>query len=284
MTQRQPGREIDRDVMRCRSSLRGLYIAVQFLTRLPTPDIAQWRPDDLARAAPWFPAVGLVIGVLLAAATAIAGLAAPEIAALAGLLVWVRVTGGLHLDGLADSADGLGAAHGDSARFLTVARDPNTGAFGVVAIVLVLLAKAAALVVIARGDVGMGISLVTWSGLVLIPAWARWTVLWPARSLPALGQGRGAAFADGVGRVAIVGLGGLLAAASVIVAPILAVGCLAPLVAVRFWRTRLGGISGDGHGATIEVVEASLAVALAVHVALGWPAGVSLISWQLGVP
>lgn len=245
---------------------RGLIVAFGFLTRLPMPEIQDFRDDDLKHAAHWFPAVGLIIGGLAAAPLAAGVWVGPEIAALISLLVWVAVTGALHIDGLADSADGLAAAHGRPDRFLEAARDSHVGTFGVVAIALVLLAKVVALMVIAKS-----VSHMAFLAVILVPAWARWSVLVLSRAVASLGQGRGAAFAEAADWPAIVGLGVALAIPTLVVAPALIVGPVLAWLAVRFWRVRLGGISGDGHGATIEVAEATLLVALAVETYYGFP-------------
>lgn len=257
--------------------MRGLVVALQFFTRLPMPRLSQWREDDLASAAPWLPLVGLVIGAAIAMAFWAGAQASIEIASAAALFVWVRITGGLHLDGLADTADGLAAAHGDPARFLEVARDPNTGAFGVTAIVLLIALKALTLLTLARGDAGW----MALGAIALVPAWARWAALVMQAFVPALGQGRSAQFRGGRkgAPIAAAVFGVLLVAASIVFAPLLiaAVGCAG--YAARYWYVRLGGVSGDCHGATIEVVEVALLMLLAFQPALGinglGPAGLS---------
>ena len=93
--------------------------------------------------------------------------ARPWLAAVLALLVWVWVTGALHIDGLGDVADALGAAHGSPERFLAVLKDPHIGVFGAVAIILQLLLK---LVLLAEV---MATAHPPWA-IVLIPAWARW--------------------------------------------------------------------------------------------------------------
>ncbi|MEL6298714.1 MAG: adenosylcobinamide-GDP ribazoletransferase [Pseudomonadota bacterium] len=238
--------------------MRGLIVATQFLTRLPTPPLADWQDDDLARAAPWFPVVGLIIGVFVSGALWGGRLVSPEVAAVAALGVWVWATGALHLDGLADTADGLAAAHGNRKRFLDVARDPATGAFGVTAIVLALLAKFALL--ISWADV-------TLAGLValsLIAAWARWIACCMAAVLPPLADGQAARFIAGIDRAQLTVAGAALAAASLWAAPVLVAAPLLAGAAIVYWRTHLGGISGDGFGATIEVCEVAMLAAVVI--------------------
>src|SRR3546814_16984540 len=88
----------------------------------------------------WFPAVGLIVGALVAGAGWAGARIDPWTGALAALILWVAVTGALHLDGLGDIADGSGAAHKDRERLLAVLGDPHAGSFAVVAISLQLIA------------------------------------------------------------------------------------------------------------------------------------------------
>jgi len=115
--------------------------ALQFMTRLPTPRLAGFQPDWIARSAPYYPVVGWVVGVLSATALLAAshfwpGLPAAIIAIVTGLLV----TGGFHEDGLADTADGLGGGQ-TPARRLEIMKDSRIGAYGVLALWSVLTLK-----------------------------------------------------------------------------------------------------------------------------------------------
>lgn len=238
--------------------MKGFIIALQFLTRLPVPPIAV---DDavFARSMRWFPAVGMVIGVLVGGAAWAGALVSPWLGALAGLVVWVGVTGALHLDGLSDLADASGAAHkageNDRERLLAVLADPHVGSFGVVAIVMQLLGKLVLLHLLVEAQ--------AFAPLVLVPFAARigplvWTV-W----LPPLHQGLAARFRSAIGRSDLLIWAAVLLAASWFVPALLAT----PLL-VLWWswhlRRTIGGISGDGHGAGIELVEACLLVALSI--------------------
>ena len=224
-------------------SARGFWIALQFLTRLPTPRVVDMQTDDLARSAIWFPAAGLVIGVLLALAMRLFHGSGSWVAALAVLVVWIVVTGALHLDGLGDVADALGASHGKPERFVQVLGDPHAGSFAVVAIGLQIAAK---LVLIAH----LPLMMAPWA-LILIPAWARWSTLVCSKTLLSLKPGLGASVANSVSWPVIVGWGALLA---LIVAPVIAF----------YWQWRLGGITGDCLGASIEVTETLLLFACAL--------------------
>jgi len=232
--------------------MRGLILAIQFLTRLPTPRLGDFKPDDLARSAIWFPMVGLLLGGLIAAVLWLGSQVDPWLGALLGLLAWIGLTGALHLDGLADLADALGAAHGDKDRLLAVLADPHLGVFGVTALGVQLLGKLVLLMLVAKAGL-------IWP-LILIPAWARLgTLLW-AR-LPPLKPGLGERFAWRIGMRGVWSWAVLLMLASIwapalLAAPLLLLGWRAYLLA------RLGGMSGDALGAGVEWVESGLLLAL----------------------
>ena len=120
--------------------MKEFVLALQFLTRLPLPAV---KADDatFARSMRWFPAAGLVVGLVLFVGLWLGNLLDPWTGALFGLVAWVGVTGALHLDGLADLADASGALHKGRERLREVLADPHVGSFGVVAIALQLLAK-----------------------------------------------------------------------------------------------------------------------------------------------
>jgi adenosylcobinamide-GDP ribazoletransferase len=228
--------------------MKGFILAMQFLTRLPTPRV---EADDAAFAASmrWFPAVGAVIGMLIAGAAWAGQHVDPWTGALAALATWVLVTGALHLDGLADITDAGGAAHKDKAKLLAVLADPHVGSFGVVAIGLQLSAK----LVLLHGMIAANLLPM----LIPIPFAARigplvWT-LW----LPPLHAGLAARFRDSV-RTIDIGFWVVALIASAWIAPAVLTAPL--LIALWGWhvRAKLGGISGDGHGAGIELVETGL--------------------------
>lgn len=232
--------------------MKGLLLALSFLTRVPVPS-GSADPEAFAAAIRCYPIVGLVVGALVAGAGWLGSLADPWVGALAALACWVGVTGALHLDGLADVADGVGAAHGDRSRLIAVMADPHVGSFGVVAIVLQLLAK----LVLLHGAAGVG-----WLPVVLVPFAARMGPLAWARWLPPLKPaGLGATVASAVRARDLWGWAAVLAAACVAV-PFLIVAPLLIAAAAAWFRRRLGGITGDAHGAGIELVETGLLVAL----------------------
>lgn len=228
------------------------WLAVQFLTRLPTPATPDFQPQLLVESARWFPLVGLLLGALLALPLWLGAQLDPWLAAWLGLMAWAWLTGGLHLDGLADLADGLGAAHRDRARLLAVMKDPHLGSFGVLALILQCSAKLVLLMLLARTQ--------GWAALWLIPAWARLGPLfW--QSLPPLAPGLAEAFSWRIPqRARLLWLLTLLALSAWLAPALL----LAPLLlwAYHTWlRRKLGGVSGDCLGAGIELVESALLLA-----------------------
>jgi adenosylcobinamide-GDP ribazoletransferase len=237
---------------------------MQFLTRLPVGSVGDFSPLDLARSAAWFPFVGLVVGAIVALVTVALEHRSVALAGIVGVLAWVWLTGALHLDGLADLADALGASHRDPQRFLAVLTDPHMGTFGVVSVVLVLMLKAAALAMLTTDAL---------LSMPLILAWARLGTLAWSRWLAPLKSGHGERFAWQLSTGWIVFWTFLLLLASVAVAPVL---CGAPLVITAWgvWlKARLGGMTGDCLGAGVEVTEVVLllSVVLTSTVAPGLP-------------
>lgn len=227
--------------------MRGLILAIQFLTRLPTPQLRGLEAANLPRSAHWFPLVGLLIGALLSATLWLGSRIDPWLGALLTVLLWVWVTGALHLDGLADMSDALGASHRDRERFLAVLADPHLGTFGAVSLVLQLAFKLIVLMLLARSG--------QYWVLLLIPAWARWgTLIWAC--LPTLKPGLGERLGMQVRLPAIWLWGGVLAASSLI-APVLWCAPLLVLIWRQFLLRRLGGMTGDLLGAGVELVESA---------------------------
>jgi len=229
--------------------MKSAIVALSFLTRLPVPRISAGS-DDYSRAIRWFPLAGLAVGLTVTGAAWLGQRHDPWAGALLAVLAWTAITGALHLDGLGDIADAAGAAHNDRARLSAVLADPHIGSFGVVTIVLQLAAKLVLLALaIAKAPV--------WP-LILIPALARIGPLAWSLLLPPIHAGMGTSFRAGANWPA-VGLWLLvLGAGSLSLAPALLAGLLAIPAWASWLQRRIGGISGDGHGAGIELTETVL--------------------------
>jgi adenosylcobinamide-GDP ribazoletransferase len=238
--------------------MKGLIVALQFLTRLPMPRIAV-SSDQFAASMRWFPAAGLVVGAIVAGAAWAGAHVDDWTGALLALALWVIVTGALHLDGLGDIADASGAAHKDRERLLAVLADPHVGSFGVTAIALQLLAKLVLLHAVIEQGAFLALTLIPFAARIAPLAWTRW--------LPPLHDGLGARFRGAIRPIDLLVWGAALLAAAWCFPALLA---LLPVAALWGWWIvrRIGGISGDGHGAGIELTETALLLALAVQASL----------------
>ena len=206
------------------------------------------------------PLVGVALGAVLGAAAAglVAAGAPGLLAGLVAVGLGAAATRGLHLDGLADLADGLGS-HGDAARTLAVMRDPGVGAFAVIWLVVVLGVQASALGALA----GQGVLVAAVGGGLALGV-GRAAFTWIAR------RGVPAASPDGLGALVAGTQPVWLAPAWLVVLagaafPVLglrapAAGVLAAVVVVlvaAHARRRLGGVSGDVFGACAELAAAA---------------------------
>lgn len=222
------------------------------LTVLPVPP----RAAASARGVlPWAPLIGLVLGALAAAAgVAGARLVSPLTGAVLAVALLAALTRGLHLDGLADTADGLGPLRGRE-RALEVMRQGDVGPFGVVTLLLTVLLQVAAAAALLAADGG-------WAALVAAPLAARLAM---ARTgLPGVAVAAGSALGRSVaGTVSARWLGGWtvlsavgLAVAGPALAAAAAAGLLAAELLLRRARARLGGVTGDVMGAVGETAAA----------------------------
>ncbi len=238
----------------------GLATAWRTLTAIPIPGGAG---DSFAGALPWFPAVGLLLGMgawLAAWLPASRGWAAGG-----GLLatLWLALaTGGIHLDGLADTADGLYGRR-TAARALEIMKDSRVGAMGVVAIVLTLPIKAGAIAHLAAAE--------AWHWLPIPVLMARYAMaqLICTQSYARAEGGTAAPFCDGARFARLAWIAPIALALGAALAGLTGVAALAVTVAVsgalgRWWRRRLGGITGDTLGFACETIETGLALLLAL--------------------
>jgi len=230
--------------------MRSLRIAFGLMTTLPSKLPDDWSVGDSGRASVWYPLVGLVVGALTWLAWKGSMLVfPPSVAGILTLLVWVLLTGGLHLDGLADCCDGLLASTSVERR-LEIMKDPRLGTFAVVGLILILSLKAAILA---------SLTSATSFGILLAASLARWCIL-PAGTMPlARSSGMGADFAAGFRRSFMI-WGAIIPVTFAIFLGVR--GALAILIGVvtvalisRFAKSRIGGVTGDVFGLIVEVVE-----------------------------
>ncbi len=238
--------------------------ALRFLTLIPTPGMPPISAEAIPRAIPFFPLAGLVLGALLVATDAALGVFwGPLVQSIGVVVVWGILTGGLHLDGLSDTFDGV-MSWRSRERKLEIMQDSRIGAMGALALIAVLALKVAFLLEITQGR---------WQALLLVPMLGRWAdVFGIVRFPPAREGGLGRsfqeqlrphdfAFATGTALLAALLLGGSSGLAALV-----AVALVALLVG-RWWTRDLGGLTGDTYGALCEIGEV---VALAALSAAMW--------------
>jgi adenosylcobinamide-GDP ribazoletransferase len=231
-------------------NMRSLRKAFGLMTTLPFPLPDDWSVGDSGRASLWYPLVGLVIGALTWLTWKGSMLFFPPlVAGILTLVAWVALTGGLHLDGLADCCDGLFASVSMERR-LEIMKDPHLGAFGVIGLILVLLFKGATLAMLTPA---------TSFGILLAASLARWCIL-PAGLLPlARPGGMGADFSLGLRR-SFIYVGGMLPVSLALVLGTrgilsLLAGLAAAALVLWLAKSRIGGVTGDVFGMVVEVVE-----------------------------
>lgn len=233
--------------------MRPFLIALQFLTRLPVRVDGEPRDQDLGCSVLYYPLIGLLLGLLLAASSWVFQDIPVLLRAVLLLVVWVIITGALHLDGLADSVDAWVGGLGDRDRTLAIMKDPASGPMGVASVVLVLLVKVAALhALIETND---------WMALVLAPLLGRTVLPLLFLTTPYVRPGGlGEALAEYLPRRATAGIVTLIAITVVLVGGgegfwLLIVTGVAFLLLRAAMRQRLGGTTGDTAGALVEVTE-----------------------------
>jgi adenosylcobinamide-GDP ribazoletransferase len=240
---------------------RDLLIATAFLTRLPIRLSGEPGLDSLARAARAFPVVGLGIGlaggVIFAAAMALG--IHPLLAAFVSVGATAMLTGALHEDGLADVADGFGGGNERDDK-LRIMRDSRIGTFGVLALILSVLLRGSALA-------ALGTPATVTAALIACHAASRaFVVVVMNREPLARGDGLAATAGRPDATVAIWALGigaglGLLTLG--VAAPItLAAGALAAWIMARLAHRQIGGYTGDVLGATQQLAEAAMLIAV----------------------
>ncbi len=237
------------------------WIALQFLTRLPAPKDLAYTPESLGRSVLYYPLVGFAIGACLFVVAFATQAMATGISAALILACWVAITGALHLDGLADTVDAWVGGHGDRTKTFAIMKDPSCGPMAVVALALVLLLKYAALTVVVEQKL--------WSVLFIAPVFSRASIVALLNWTPAArADGLLAALLERLPRSSISWvlsftlLYGFLTTGLLQCAWVVIVGGLVYLFCRASMMKRLNGATGDTAGATLELVELAVLIAL----------------------
>src|SRR5260221_3604282 len=228
-----------------------LLLAFTFLTTLPLGRLRRDADSVPGKMFSFFPLVGLVIGIIVSLVASI-GFLPRDLATFVALAVWVALTGGLHLDGLADSCDGLLATVSPERR-LEIMADPRAGSWAIIGIVLVLLGKWPA------------IHNMPPAALLVPPIAGRWAMVLAVAAFPNVkATGLAASFRVGFGRaqwmIASLTAVFLIIAFSfwlnILIIAVVAIVPLTVLIVGRWAAQRLGGgLTGDVYGAICELVE-----------------------------
>jgi len=233
--------------------MKRFIAALQFLTVCPFVSRVACDERDIGRSIPWFPLVGLLIGAVVAwLDRGLIAIFPPALASVVAVIALIGASGGLHTDGLADTADGFLSSR-PRERMLEIMRDSRTGAMGVVGIVCVFSLKVAALASVP--------SALRWPALLLMPFAGRCSMVIQLAMLPyARSGGLCSVFVQNLRRadviltlvvLAVVGwlVGGAFGLSAVVVS-------VAVIAIFSFWcRSKIGGFTGDTLGAGCELVE-----------------------------
>lgn len=236
-------------------SFRRFFTALQYLTRLPVPH-GSVIPEELGKAATYFPLVGVIVGSLAAVVFIVLHHILPVSAAVLGTIIFTAVlTNGLHEDGFADAFDGFGGGWTKD-RVIEIMHDSRVGAYGMLALILLTLSKLNLLSSLSPGQ--------TWRWLIVGHTAARWTTLPLSAWLPYAGSaGQGKLVAKQVGSIEIVGGTVTLFAVLLLLSWQVAVVAFIVTALVTFFsglyfRARLQGLTGDCLGATNQLTEVAL--------------------------
>ncbi|MDX1253247.1 MAG: adenosylcobinamide-GDP ribazoletransferase [Gammaproteobacteria bacterium] len=233
--------------------LSSLWLALQFLTRIPVPAQSYPTPQDWGRSVLAYPLVGLLIGVVLVLLHWLLANADPGVQAGLLLLVWALITGGVHLEGLANSADAWAGGHGDRQRTLDILKDPRSGPAAMMVVVLAMILKFAALSVLVAESALEIILLAPVLGrsaiaaLLLTTPYAQMDEVGAERAANVPKQAVGWTLAAvAAGALFLVGWGGLV---------LLFLLFIGGYMLRRMMIHRIGGLSKDTAGAICELTE-----------------------------
>jgi adenosylcobinamide-GDP ribazoletransferase len=235
-------------------------LATSFLTILPVGSAIAASPAEVAASFGWFPLGGFGLGLVLCAIDwALAAIFGNAMRAVLIVLILTVLTGALHIDGLADTADALGAGR-DRTRVLEILRDSRIGSFGAIALVFVIVLKAFAL----AGASGAP----RYAAIYMATGLGRWAMVALASGLEYLrSDGAGAAMLsrDRRRNLKIATLTAVIAIAPLMTLHALRAFVVAALVSLAmrsFYSRWVGGVTGDLIGAAGELVETAVLIAV----------------------
>jgi len=241
--------------------------ALQFLTIIAIPWRREIQAEEVGRSAGYFPVIGLIIGLILVGLNWLFGLLLPPMVVNALLVAFLAViSGAMHLDGFADTCDGL-AGHKTVEERWRVMRDSRAGAFGIVGVVIILLLKYVALTSIPEG-----LMIMT---LVLMPVISRWAMTYALFAYSyARTDGLGETFKQGTTwprftMATVITVAVVAAIAQLIGLAILFLSWLVTVALAAYFKSKFNGLTGDTYGAINEVTEVSVLIFVTILVQFG---------------
>ncbi|MDD5495757.1 MAG: adenosylcobinamide-GDP ribazoletransferase [Candidatus Omnitrophica bacterium] len=233
--------------------MKRFLIALQFLTILPVKFKGKVAPEEMAGSLAYFPLVGALIGCVLALVSVLFGFLPSLVTAALILIASIVITGGMHLDGLADTCDGFYGSRSKE-EILRIMRDSHIGAMGVIGLAVILIFKFSAFAAIPKS--------VLWKTLIMMAAFSRW-----AQALACYGSqyarqdGKAKDFVERATKkdiliamaLTLLLFAALMRACGVVV---FGISTVIAYLFIRYFRKRIGGMTGDTIGALSESSEA----------------------------
>ena len=235
--------------------MKRFFIALQFLTILPIRIKPKIKDEDFGKSLAYFPMVGMLIGLILALSSFFFGFLPHTVSAILILVVAIVITGGMHLDGFADTCDALYGSK-PRERILEIMRDSRIGVMGTIGIVSLLLLKFTLIANIPKD--------ILWKALIMMTVFARWAqVLACFTSNYAREKGKAKHFIEYNGKGEFltgcfftIALSLLLMKFKGVI--LLAISLLPVFLFMSYVKRRIGGMTGDTIGATSEIAEVAL--------------------------
>jgi len=242
--------------------LRSFFIALGFLTIIPSPPVKNWQPDDFRKSSLAYPAVGLLISLILIAIANVFQFPKPFLQASVLIALWFILTGGLHFDGFCDIADAVFASKSPAERQV-IAKDPRIGSFALLSAILLIVLKIVALASIT--NINLIIFVAPVARTVILPIMA----IFPLQSgskmakmvKPRLGQ---AALSALLSLALLLFLSWEMSVLYLLGSAIIITSLTALLLALWI-NKRMAGLNGDSYGAIIEFSEMCLLLVLSLY-------------------
>ncbi|HHE64662.1 MAG TPA: adenosylcobinamide-GDP ribazoletransferase [Bacteroidetes bacterium] len=239
--------------------MNSLLLALQFLTIIPVNHSFTASDRQLGNSILFYPVIGLLIGSILAFSSVMLANIPLQIQSAIILILWVLLTGGLHLDGLADCADAWVGGLGNKQRSLEIMKDPTAGPIAVVVLVLLLLLKCLLISYILEHQ--------ALAALVMTPVMGRLSILilmLSTRYIRTAGLGEKLVTNLPLSATKTISLSGILVSIYLLgIIPISFMLLIIWLISSQA-KKRLGGVTGDVYGASVELVEVSVLLGILI--------------------